>query len=137
MIKLLISQNKTLDLLEDYDFDSRYVCDRSGNVYLIKYRDRFNYFCKEMKPFVTIDGYVEYVLTTKYGSKKHIQAQRICAGLYLKPDPNPRRTYVNHKNGIREDNRVENLEWVTQSENMKHSWDNLRRDPNRTRYKNK
>ena len=136
MIKLLISNHKTLDELEDYDFDKRYTCDKEGQVYLIKGKDRFYYFGYPMKPFVTIDGYVEYVLTTKYGSKQHIQAQRVCAGLYLDP-PHPSKTYVNHKNGIREDNRVENLEWVSQSENMKHSWDNLRRNPNRTKYKNK
>lgn len=46
--------------------------------------------------------------------------------IHFIPNPDNKRE-VNHKNGIRTDFRLENLEWVTREENQLHSWRELGR----------
>lgn len=49
--------------------------------------------------------------------------------------PIPSKMVVNHKNGDRSDNRLENLEVVTQSQNCQHAWDTgLHKTPIYERY---
>jgi hypothetical protein len=58
-----------------------------------------------------------YVLT--YVNRKGIYVHRLVAMKYI---PNPlNKSFINHKNGNTYDNNVENLEWVTGSENQKHA----------------
>jgi hypothetical protein len=72
-----------------------------------------------VKPIQNDAGYC-YVTLCNNGIKKNMYIQRIVAE-HLIPNNDIKKTQVNHKNKIRHDNRIENLEWVTPSENMKHA----------------
>src|SRR5690606_20486705 len=70
----------------------------------------------------TSTGYSTVVLSNN-GTKRRFLVHRLVAEVYL-PN-NEGKPCVNHINGIKTDNRVENLEWVTYSENERHSHDIL------------
>ena len=52
-------------------------------------------------------------------NKKLFYVHRLVAQTYI-PNPHNYRT-VNHKNGVKDDNRVENLEWATRRSNCEHA----------------
>ena len=79
---------------------------------------------KHKKPQLSNRGYlrVSFNLDKKYTLKT---IHRLVAQMFI-PNPNDL-PQVNHKNGIKTDNRVENLEWISVSNNHKHSYSELGR----------
>lgn len=76
---------------------------------------------KIMRLNKTFGGYLQIALR-KNGIRKIFRVHRLVAMHFI---PNPEnKPEVNHKNRDVCDNRVENLEWCTAKENMKHLEDN-------------
>ena len=75
-----------------------------------------------LKPTPTNGGYRRVTLYKNEGGKttrKSFMVHRLVAMAFI---PNPQnKPQVNHINGNKSDNRVENLEWCTATENMIHS----------------
>jgi len=67
------------------------------------------------------NGYLQVVLS----DRKQTSVHRLVAVAFCKGYADG--MVVNHKNGVKTDNRASNLEWVTQSENHIHSYIKLRR----------
>lgn len=91
----------------------RYGADMEGNIYSNASGD-----LKMLKPAIS-QGYAVVFLSFGRSDKKRVSVHRIVANAHLPMDES--RKHINHKNGIKTDNRSCNLEWVTPKENMQHA----------------
>lgn len=74
-----------------------------------------------LKPAPDKSGYLRTVLKGDNGVSKTIKVHRVVLNTFK---PTDKILEVNHINGIKNDNRVENLEWCTRKENIQHCIDN-------------
>ena len=94
------------------DYEGLYEVSNLGRVKSLNY----NRTGKEkiLKNIECSNGYL-MVFLTKFGKQKNYLIHRLVAGAFI---PNPEgKPCIDHINTIRNDNRVENLRWVTHEEN--------------------
>lgn len=76
---------------------------------------------KELVPYLSKQGYLRVKLY-KDSKPKMFMVHRLVADAFI---PNPeKKSQVNHIDGIKTNNNVKNLEWVTQRENQIHAHKN-------------
>lgn len=78
----------------------------------------FTYYGKLIPFWITKKGYLRITLNKNSHKSNHL-IHRLVANAFLVNSEH--KEQVNHINGIKTDNRVNNLEWVTNYENYTHS----------------
>lgn len=79
-----------------------------------------NYTLKGQKN--KVNGYWSVNITVP-GDKKRLYIHRMVAETF-KPNPNSKNLEVNHIDGNKDNNHIDNLEWVTSAENKQHAREN-------------
>ena len=103
-----------------FGYEGIYEVSNCGNVRSI---DRIDFAGRRLKGKVfstsANKNYITCVLT-KYGKHRTFRIHQLVAEAFI---PNPEgKPCINHKDGNKQNNCVENLEWCTLSENMKHAY---------------
>ena len=109
----IIRNNKSYEVMPIDGYHGYYSITQCGKVFTHN-RSRF------LSTKLNQDGYVQVVLF-KRGKRKVFLVHRLVGYAFIdNPENKPQ---INHINGIKVDNRKENLEWCTIQENITHSID--------------
>jgi hypothetical protein len=95
----------------------RYFVSNLGNVKSLTYKKE-----RLLKPRVTKFGYLSVSVRIN-GFLKPRTIHRLVAQAFIDSDCDSR-PFVNHKDGNKQNNHINNLEWVSHAENIKHAHDN-------------
>lgn len=106
------------------EFEGLYAITKEGKIWSYGNRNGVGHKGKFINPNKDKDGYHKIIL-----SNKKPYTRRVARLVLLTYDPpKSNNLQVNHKNGIKTDDRLSNLEWVTPSQNIKHSFNVLNKN---------
>jgi len=111
------------DMKDIKGFEKYYAVTQDGVVYSLPRYLKFNHGLrltklKAIKQNIHKTGY-RHVMLWKDWNGRHFLVHRLVANAFI---PNPKnKTEVNHIDGDKSNNRANNLEWCTRSENMIHA----------------
>jgi HNH endonuclease/NUMOD4 motif-containing protein len=106
------------------DFEGYYIASDDGDIMgldrIVKHGSGCDMFRKGKLMAKSLDGMGYHVVTLSKEGKCHTpKVHRLIASAFIRNIDN--KPEVNHKNGIKTDNMVSNLEWATPSENVIHA----------------
>ncbi len=123
-----LSDGKLLEMLADLDlpdeewrdipgYEGRYTVSNRGRV-----KSHLQRKSGRLLPGYDEQGYRVVSLSDSYNKSKYVGIHRLVALAFI---PNPEnKPSVNHIDGVKDNNDISNLEWVTPKENTRHAWDN-------------
>ena len=104
-------------------FEGNYQISNLGNIKslnrTVKCNSGYNNISGKILNQYNFKGYLK-VRLTKNNEAKNYSVHRLVAKHFI--NNLERMPQVNHINGIKSDNRVENLEWCSIGDNLKHAW---------------
>lgn len=109
-------------------FEGIYKISNLGNIY-VRRKERVKGGLKKTG-INSKNGYT-YICLTKDGKQKTYLLHRLVAENFLEPVPG--KTFINHKDFNKQNNQVDNLEYVSRKENYEHYLNNSANYPNEWR----
>ena len=104
-------------------YEGKYQISNKGNVKSLARNEKY---CKRpetmLKPFVCGSGYLEIIFKVKQKRQAKLVHRLVAEAFVSNADG---KKEVNHKDGNKLNNDYRNLEWVTPSENINHSYKTL------------